>query len=78
MKSRMNREVHVRFCERFRGEIPLYLLDLFRSAWFSALAKLYSFAIFGLCVGCCELQMCMALALAIVSIFQLKLITDKS
>ena len=27
MKSRMNREVHVRFCERFRGEIPLYLLD---------------------------------------------------
>ena len=26
-KSRMNREVHVRFCERFRGEIPLYLLD---------------------------------------------------
>ena len=22
MKSRMNREVHVRFCERFRGEIP--------------------------------------------------------
>jgi hypothetical protein len=27
MKSRMNREVHVRFCERFRGETPLYLLD---------------------------------------------------
>ena len=26
-KSRMNREVHVRFCERFRGETPLYLLD---------------------------------------------------
>jgi hypothetical protein len=24
----MNREVHVRFCERFRGEIPLYLLDV--------------------------------------------------
>jgi hypothetical protein len=23
----MNREIHVRFCERFRGEIPLYLLD---------------------------------------------------
>ena len=23
----MNREVHVRFCERFRGETPLYLLD---------------------------------------------------
>ena len=29
MKSRMNREVHVRFCERLRGEIPLCLLDLF-------------------------------------------------
>ena len=29
MKSRMNREVHVRFCERFRGEIPLYLLDFY-------------------------------------------------
>jgi len=27
MKSRMNREVHVRFRERFRGETPLYLLD---------------------------------------------------
>ena len=25
-KSRMNREVHVRFCERFGGEIPPYLL----------------------------------------------------
>ncbi len=29
MKSRMNREVHVRFCERFGGEIPPYLLDFF-------------------------------------------------
>jgi hypothetical protein len=28
MRSRMNREVQVRFCERFRGEIPLYLLDV--------------------------------------------------
>ena len=28
MKSRMNREVHVRFCERLRGENPLCLLDL--------------------------------------------------
>ena len=27
VKSRMNREVHVRFCERFGGEIPPYLLD---------------------------------------------------
>ena len=26
LKSRMNREVHVRFCERFGGEIPPYLL----------------------------------------------------
>jgi hypothetical protein len=25
----MNREVHVRFWERFRGETPLYLLDEF-------------------------------------------------
>ena len=29
MKSRMNREVHVRFCERFGGVTPPYLLDLF-------------------------------------------------
>jgi len=28
MKSRMSWEVHVRFCERFRGGIPLYLLDI--------------------------------------------------
>jgi hypothetical protein len=28
MKSRMNREVHVRFCERFGGETPPYLLDI--------------------------------------------------
>jgi len=28
-KSRMTGDCHVRFCERFRGEIPLYLLDLF-------------------------------------------------
>lgn len=26
-KSRMNGEVHIRFGERFRGEIPLYLID---------------------------------------------------
>ena len=25
----MNREVHVRFCERFGGETPPYLLDYF-------------------------------------------------
>src|SRR3990172_7881861 len=35
MKSRMNREVHVRFCERFGGVTPPYLLDLlfFSSVW---------------------------------------------
>ncbi len=27
MKSRVNREVQARFCERFGGEIPPYLLD---------------------------------------------------
>jgi hypothetical protein len=27
MKSRVNREVQARFCERFEGEIPPYLLD---------------------------------------------------
>ena len=26
-KSRMTGDCHVRFCERFRGETPLYLLD---------------------------------------------------
>ena len=35
-KSRMNREVHVRFCERFRGENPLYLLDF----WYRLFVKL--------------------------------------
>jgi len=30
-KSRMMREYHVRFCERFRGEISLCLLDIYRS-----------------------------------------------
>ena len=28
MRSRMMGDYHVRFCERFRGEIPLYLLDV--------------------------------------------------
>ena len=31
-RSRMMREYHVRFRERFRGEIPLYLLDTGRHA----------------------------------------------
>ena len=29
MKSRVNREVQARFCERFGGEIPPYLLDFY-------------------------------------------------
>src|SRR5680860_552404 len=41
----MNREVHVRFCERFRGEIPIYLLDyllcLFRFHLISSLFVSY-------------------------------------
>jgi hypothetical protein len=28
-KSRMTGDCHVRFCERFRGETPLYLLDFY-------------------------------------------------
>ena len=35
VKSRMNREVHVRFCERFGGEIPPYLLDFVSICLFS-------------------------------------------
>ena len=31
LKSRMNREVHVRFCERFGGETPPYLLVYFKT-----------------------------------------------
>src|SRR5690554_2010097 len=34
----------------------------------SALAKTYSFAIFGCSVGCCELQMCMAFSVGIISL----------
>ncbi len=30
-KSRMTGDCHVRFCERFRGETPLYLLDFYIS-----------------------------------------------
>jgi transposase InsO family protein len=33
----MSREAHVRFCERFRGEIPLYLLDLLQRVFASAI-----------------------------------------
>ena len=31
-KSRMNREVHVRFCEQLKGELPFGWLDQFRKA----------------------------------------------
>ena len=67
MKSRVNREVQARFCERFGGEIPPYLLDHFSFYYFFIFAALSfcpwvgfvgSFAIFGLCYGWCELQMC--------------------
>jgi hypothetical protein len=36
---------------------------------FFCVGKTYSFAIFGLCVGSCELQMCMALGVAILNFF---------
>ena len=44
MKSRMNREVHVRFCERFRGEIPLYLLDSFSPVISLFIPSCYAFS----------------------------------
>tara|TARA_R110002072_G_scaffold117071_9_gene247864 strand:- start:188 stop:424 length:237 start_codon:yes stop_codon:yes gene_type:complete len=49
---------------------PLFLIHaVVRSVFFfgrlSALAKTYSFAIFGLRVGLCELQMCMAFSVGI-------------
>ena len=34
------REYHVRFCERFRGEIPLYLLDYLPFLLFIVLQEL--------------------------------------
>ena len=42
-KSRMTGDCQVRFCERFRGETPLYLLDffyLFNSLSFSSIINL--------------------------------------
>ncbi len=33
-KSRMTGDCHVRFCERFRGETPLYLLDFISTILF--------------------------------------------
>jgi hypothetical protein len=43
----------------WRGRLLDCVVVLF-SGRLSALARTYSFAIFGLCVGWCELQMCMA------------------
>ena len=45
----------------FRALSFLYFFFQILLASFSALAKTYSFAILGLSVGLCELQMCMAL-----------------
>jgi len=39
----------------------------FYSANLLALAKTYSFAILGWCVGWCELQMCMAFSVGIIA-----------
>ena len=53
LKSRMMGDYHVRFCERFRGEIPLYLLDFiyyYMLLMFSVLflfLLLLSFMLFG-------------------------------
>src|SRR5690606_28359550 len=35
LRSRMTGDCHVRFCERFRGEIPLYLLDFYFHSLFN-------------------------------------------
>ena len=40
MKSRVNREVQARFCERFRGEIPLFLLNYAQGVINQSLNKL--------------------------------------
>ena len=63
----MNREVHVRFCERFGGVTPPYLLDYFFVMVASHLFLIVScrsichlagsFAAVGLQVALCEQQM---------------------
>jgi len=58
----MNREVHVRFCERFRGANPLYLLDFF--VLLIVLAKTYFFAILGGVVAVANCKCVWLLALA--------------
>ena len=74
-------DYHVRFCERFRGEIPLYLLDfillvilpfnLLHLLSLPCAGKTYFFAIFGRCVGLCELQICMAMGWHFYSLFSI-------
>ncbi len=46
---------------RFRS---FYLSSLLQFSFLMSVGKTYSFAIFGLCVSLCELQMCMAYVLA--------------
>ena len=38
-KSRMSREVHVRFCEKLKGEIPFGLLDPWGESFFGSLKQ---------------------------------------
>jgi len=45
MKSRMNREVHVRFCERFGGETPPYLLDHYQQGNIDSAVLVYEKAV---------------------------------
>jgi len=52
---------------------PLFLIhavvrSVFIFGRLSALAKTYSFAIFGLSIGWCELQMCMAFSVGVIPI----------
>jgi hypothetical protein len=50
---------------KFTAKTPMFFSHCYPLAFsFLALAKTYSFAIFGLRQGLSELQMCMALALA--------------
>ena len=48
-KSRMTGDCHVRFCERFRGETPLYLLDFILNLILGLTIKIfinYEFTVF--------------------------------
>ena len=59
-KSRMTGDCHVRFCERFRGEIPLYLLDFVVYFSVRAVGQTHSLTSFGFSIGWCGLAMCVA------------------